>query len=132
MPNRVPKIERRAQPGLLLIEGDDFRLQLDGLVHHRQHHLTIELADRIHVRLHQLKKRLPPDQAHLHSLRESLIDLALAERIEEEYQLTLEEIVSSGESILKQHLEEIAEAEREQAAEEEAEVAQVEETDPEA
>ncbi|HCO24291.1 MAG TPA: chromosome segregation protein SMC, partial [Gimesia maris] len=35
------------------------------------------------------------------------------ERIEEEYQVTLEEIVSSGESVLKQHLEEQAQYESE-------------------
>ncbi|MEQ9068682.1 MAG: chromosome segregation protein SMC, partial [Gimesia chilikensis] len=96
----------------------------------------------------QYKKQLSSEEAAIRKERRELSDKkheeefktrdieheikTLAERIEEEYQLTLEEIVSSGESILKQHLEEIAEAEREQAAEEEAEVAQVEETDPEA
>ncbi|QDT25590.1 Chromosome partition protein Smc [Gimesia panareensis] len=80
----------------------------------------------------QYKKQLSSEEAALRKERRELSDKkheeefktrdieheikTLAERIEEEYQLTLEEIVSSGESILKQHLEELAEAEQELSA----------------
>lgn len=95
----------------------------------------------------QYKKQLSSAEAALRKERRELSDKkheeefktrdieheikTLAERIDEEYQLTLEEIVSSGESILKQHLEELAEAEREQATEEN-EVVQLEEADSDA
>lgn len=73
----------------------------------------------------QLKKQLSTEEATLRKERRELGDKkheeefktrdiehqisTLAERIEEEYQLSLEEIVSTGESILKQYLEEQAE-----------------------
>lgn len=79
----------------------------------------------------QLKKQLSAEEAALRKERRELGDKkheeefktrdiehqisTLTERIEEEYQLSLEEIVSTGESILKQYLEEQAEAEQEQS-----------------
>ncbi|QDT91030.1 chromosome segregation protein SMC [Gimesia algae] len=80
----------------------------------------------------QLKKQFSSEEAALRKERRELSEQkhevefktrdidhqisTLAERIEEEYQLTLEEIVSSGESVLKQHLEEQAQYEEEEAA----------------
>jgi len=75
----------------------------------------------------QFKKQLSSEEAALRKERRELSDKkheeemkirdiehqvsTLAERIEEEYQLSLEEIVSTGESVLKQYLEEQAEEE---------------------
>lgn len=89
----------------------------------------------------QLKKQLSAEEAALRKERRELGDKkheeefktrdiehqisTLAERIEEEYQLTLEEIVESGESILKQYLEEEAAA----AAAEEEQLEEVSESD---
>lgn len=80
----------------------------------------------------QLKKQFSSEEAALRKERRELSEQkheeefktrdidhqisTLAERIEEEYQLTLEEIVSSGESVLKQHLEEQAQYEEEETA----------------
>ena len=81
----------------------------------------------------QLKKQFSAEEAAIRKERRELGDKkheeefktrdiehqisTLAERIEEEYQLSLEEIVSSGESILKQYLEEQAEEESETGSE---------------
>ncbi|MFH1301699.1 MAG: chromosome segregation protein SMC, partial [Planctomycetota bacterium] len=75
----------------------------------------------------QFKKQLSSEEAAIRKERRELSDKkheeeiktrdiehqisTLAERIEEEYQLSLEEIVSTGESVLKQYLEEQAESE---------------------
>ncbi|HBL44074.1 MAG TPA: chromosome segregation protein SMC, partial [Planctomycetaceae bacterium] len=77
----------------------------------------------------QLKKQFSSEEAALRKERRELSEQkheeefktrdiehqisTLAERIEEEYQLTLEEIVDTGESVLKQHLEEQAQYEAE-------------------
>ncbi|MCA9007145.1 MAG: AAA family ATPase, partial [Planctomycetaceae bacterium] len=96
----------------------------------------------------QFKKQLSSEEAALRKERRELSEqkheeefktrdidhqiTTLAERIEEEYQLTLEEIVASGESVLKQHLEEQAqyesEAETETESVSEEEFASAEET----
>ncbi len=90
----------------------------------------------------QLKKQLSSEEAAIRKERRELNDQkheeeikirdiehqvsTLAERIEEEYQLSLEEIVSSGESVLKQHLEEQAQEELAQSDLEEEPAAEVE------
>ena len=94
----------------------------------------------------QLKKQFSSEEAALRKERRELSEQkheeefktrdidhqisTLAERIEEEYQVTLEEIVSSGESVLKQHLEEQAQYESETETESvsEEESASAEET----
>lgn len=78
----------------------------------------------------QLKKQLSSEEAAIRKERRELSEMkheeeiktrdiehqisSLNERIEEEYQLTLEEIVTSGESVLKQYLEEEAQIDSEQ------------------
>ncbi|MCH9656219.1 MAG: AAA family ATPase [Planctomycetes bacterium] len=95
----------------------------------------------------QFKKELSSEEAAIRKERRELNDQkheeeiktrdiehqisTLAERIEEEYQLSLEEIVSSGESVLKQYLEEQTQAEvsqidREEDTDSEAEHSEVE------
>ncbi len=80
----------------------------------------------------QLKKRISSEEAAIRKERRELNDQkhaeemkirdiehqisTLTERIEEEYQLSLEEIVSSGESVLKQHLEAQIQEESKQTA----------------
>lgn len=94
----------------------------------------------------QLKKQFSSEEAALRKERRELSEQkheeefktrdidhqisTLAERIEEEYQVTLEEIVSSGESVLKQHLEEQAqyESETDTESDSEEESASAEET----
>ncbi|MCA9021933.1 MAG: hypothetical protein KDA74_17420, partial [Planctomycetaceae bacterium] len=91
----------------------------------------------------QFKKQLSSEEAALRKERRELSEqkheeefktrdidhqiTTLAERIEEEYQLTLEEIVASGESVLKQHLEEQAQYESESESEAETETESVSE-----
>jgi len=88
----------------------------------------------------QLKKQFSSEEAALRKERRELSEQkheeefktrdiehqisSLAERIEEEYQLTLEEIVDSGESVLKQHLEEQAQYEAEEEADSPVELEQ--------
>ncbi|WP_298859749.1 AAA family ATPase [uncultured Gimesia sp.] len=83
----------------------------------------------------QLKKELSSEEAAIRKERRELNDQkheeeiktrdidhqisTLTERIEEEYQLSLEEIVSSGESVLKQYLEEQTQGEVSQSDQEE-------------
>ena len=78
----------------------------------------------------QFKKQLSSEEAAIRKERRELSEKkheeeiktrdiehqisSLNERIEEEYQLTLEEIVTSGESVLKQYLEEEAQIDSEQ------------------
>jgi len=69
------------------------------------------------------------DQKHEEEIKTRDIEhqvSTLSERIEEEYQLSLEEIVSSGESVLKQYLEEQAQAEVAQSDPEEESVSEAE------
>ncbi|WP_339734034.1 chromosome segregation protein SMC [uncultured Gimesia sp.] len=90
----------------------------------------------------QLKKQLSAEEAALRKERRELGDKkheeefktrdiehqisTLAERIEEEFQLSLEEIVSTGESILKQYLEEQVQDQLNQSESEDETVIQTE------
>mmetsp|Transcript_22194 Transcript_22194/g.68643 ORF Transcript_22194/g.68643 Transcript_22194/m.68643 type:complete len:272 (+) Transcript_22194:574-1389(+) len=80
VPERVPKVECRAQPGLSLVLGHDGRLDLARALDHVRQRLRVARHQLVHILLKPHEELGVPDEAVLYHLGDAAGQLALGKR----------------------------------------------------